>query len=250
MRGELLSAANAFKILSTGIRQSLQESSDSTIDHIKRVVDQTSDTYSKSVEGLAEIGKTHVAELEQHHVAMRKGAQRIAAAVDRLAERLETVKLPTENLTTQLDVLTVAVKATTTGISESLLSIETQLKAIEKLLADSQSHISKYAEHLKVLEVGVNAVSQKTEDISTALEKLAKAAAATSENSLQLQGDHLKTQKELSQELQTSINQTLLAIRDQRTRLEENVKASDEIVTKVQDSFVGLVRNIISELNT
>jgi|SRR5579864_181694 len=249
LRGELLSSVTALKVLSTGLRQALQESTDGTTRHIAKVVEQTSEAYSKAVGDLTALAHSHAVELQKHQAAMRRAAERTSDAVDRLGQRLENVNFPTEGVAKQLDNLTKVVEASVATTSGLLSSEEKRLATLDTLLSDAESHVQRYSDHLKVLEAEIGGVSRNVQAVGSALDKLTAAAKTSSEATVQLQTEHVKSQQKLLGELQTTVNEALRVTREHRSSLERDVEASSQMLHKVQDSLVGLTRTIITKLD-
>jgi leucyl aminopeptidase (aminopeptidase T) len=159
LRGELLSSITTFKLLSTAIKQTLEESTNGATTYVSQVVAQTSALYAKASEDVAKLTQANSGELERFQASIEEAVVKVSKSLDQLGQRFDTVRFPTDHITRQMQAVASVVEMFAEQVGALIASEEARMMRLEAVLAEAETCVRRYSAHLSTPGSEINGAS-------------------------------------------------------------------------------------------
>lgn len=190
-----------------------------------------------------------VDQLVANEKAAVESVRRIISTFEGLTKRIEQIEVPPDILKAKLQHVVDPLVAAIETILQKTQTDQGRITDLEKLIKDTTTLATKLTADINALQVEAGRQREAIQMAMTGLQKNIEMVNSAASATVAISEKNVKEQQAILQALAKESVETLNTVKDHRSRLDSDVKASTALVSQVQESLVSLTRTIVEKLN-
>ena len=249
LRGQLLNLEMDFQRLRTTLVQVTEETLASAAAAISKALADSTARLAQAGSALAETVKTTGVALGEERAALLTSSKRVQSAIERLAERLDTLNVPADLLKSRIDTLAGRFDALVTALEHRTTREKADGEALEEVRKETREIVESLKLELAALSAATANHRAGVHSALLAVDEGMRALRTSAQMSIDQATSAAEAQRRLHEGLLSSTRDSLQAAKTLEVELEGHVIASTKKLEEVHSSLVSLAALVVKKLD-